>query len=92
MKIKILCESTLRNNLVVKRRTGSVSKALHHRNKRMQPITTRECNQSHHRNKSMQPIASSQQENATNRVTVFNCSSVERKYVFIIHEPALFTN
>ena len=87
-----------------KRRTGAVSKALHHRNKRMQPIAssqqehatnriiaTRECNQSHHRNKSMQPIASSQQENATNRVTVFNCSSVERKYVFIIHEPVLFT-
>ena len=81
----------VKEQLSGKWRTGSVSKALHHRNKRMQPITTRECNQSHHRNKSMQPIASSQQENATNRVTVFNCSSVERKYVFIIHEPVLFT-
>ena len=64
----------VKEQLSGKWRTGAVSKALHHRNKRMQPI------------------ASSQQENATNRVTVFNCSSVERKYVFIIHEPALFTN
>ena len=83
MKIKILCENTLRYNLVVK---GGQERFL-----RLYIIATRECNQSHHRNKSMQPIASSQQENATNRVKVFNCSSVERKYVFIIHEPALFT-
>ena len=50
--------------------TGAVSEALHHRNKKMQPIAssqeenatnriiaTREFNQLHHRNKRMQPIA-----------------------------------
>ena len=67
MKIKILCESMLRNNLVV---NGEQDRFLRpyiiatrecnqsqRENATNRIIATRACNQSHHRNKRMQPIA-----------------------------------
>ena len=67
MKIKILCENTLRYNLVVK---GGQERFLRlyiiatrecnqsqQENATNRVIATRACNQSHRRNKRMQPIA-----------------------------------